>query len=73
MYGSGMSDSNVHDIHNLPILLAGGGSGRVRGNRHLTVAPGTPLTNLYMTLLNTLNVPAERFGDSTGAISELSV
>jgi hypothetical protein len=73
VYGSGMSDSNLHDIHNLPILLAGGAAGRLRGNRHVTVAAGTPLTNLYMTLLNKLNVPAERFGDSTGAIHELSV
>ncbi|MGE4055885.1 MAG: DUF1552 domain-containing protein, partial [Vicinamibacterales bacterium] len=72
IYGSGMSDSNVHDIHNLPILLVGGAGGRIAGNRHVTVSPGTPLTNLYMTVLRTLNVPAERFGDSTGQIQELS-
>jgi hypothetical protein len=72
VYGSGMSDSNVHDIHNLPILLLGAGAGRLAGGRHLTCAPGTPLTNLYMTVLNKLNVPAERFGDSTGVIRELT-
>ena len=72
IYGSGMSDSNVHDIHNLPILVAGGAGGRIRGDRHVRVASGTPLTNLYMTILATLDVPAERFGDSTGQIRELS-
>jgi hypothetical protein len=71
VYGSGMSDSNVHDIHSLPMLLVGGGAGRIKGGRHIRVAPGTPLTNLYMTVLNKLNVPAERFGDSTGHIQEL--
>lgn len=72
IYGSGMSDSNVHDIHNLPIVLLGGAGGRVKGNRHIRVASGTPLTNFYMSVLNVLNVPAERFGDSTGQIRELS-
>ena len=72
VYGSGMSDSNVHDIHNLPMLLAGGAAGRLRGNRHIICRPETPLTNLYMTALSKLDVPAERFGDSTGVIHEIA-
>jgi hypothetical protein len=72
VYGSGMSDSNVHDIHNLPMILAGGAAGRVKGNRHVRVRPETPLTNLYMTVLTRLDVPAERFGDSTGVIQEVA-
>jgi uncharacterized protein DUF1552 len=72
LYGSGMSDSNVHDIHGLPIVLIGGGAGRLKGGRHLTYAPGTPLTNLYLTVLNKLGVPVERIGDSNGRLEHLS-
>ena len=72
LYGSGMSNSNLHNIQNLPILLAGGGAGRLRGGRHVRFAEGTPLTNLYLTLLGKLDVPAERVGDSTGRLAALS-
>ena len=72
LYGSGMSNSNLHNIQNLPILLAGGGAGRLRGGRHIRFAEGTPLTNLYLSLLGKLDVPAERVGDSTGRLTELS-
>ena len=68
LYGSGMSNSNLHNIQQLPILLAGGGAGRIRSGRHVRYADGTPLTNLYMTLLGLMDVPAERFGDSTGEL-----
>jgi hypothetical protein len=73
LYGSGMSNSNLHDIHNLPTLLVGGGAGELKGGRHLKCADGTPLTNLYMTMLNKLGVREERFGDSTGVIREVSL
>ncbi len=72
VYGSGMSNSNLHNIQKLPILLAGGGAGRLRGGRHIQYADETPLTNLYMTLLDKLDVPIERFGDSTGTLAHLS-
>ena len=72
LYGSGMSNSNLHNIQNLPILLAGGGAGRLQGGRHIRFAEGTPLTNLYLSLLGKLDVPAERVGDSTGRLTELS-
>ena len=72
IYGSGMSNSNVHDIHKLPILLAGGGGGQLRGGRHIRYADETPLTNLYMTVLGMLDVPVERIGDSTGELRHLS-
>ena len=72
LYGSGMSDSNVHDIHGLPIVLIGGGAGRLQGGRHLRYAAGTPLTNLYLTVLNKLGVPVERVGDSNGQLEHLS-
>ncbi len=72
VYGSGMSNSNLHNIQKLPILLAGGGAGQLRGNRHLRYADETPLTNLYMTLLDKMDVRVDRFGDSTGRLEGLS-
>ena len=72
LYGSGMSNSNLHNIQNLPILLAGQGGGRLRGGQHIRCADETPLTNLFMTLLNKLDVPVESFGDSTGHLAEVS-
>ena len=72
LYGSGMSNSNLHNIQKLPLLLAGAGAGRLRGNRHIRYPDGTPLTNLYLTLLNKLDVPVERVGDSTGELPHLS-
>ena len=72
LYGSGMSNSNLHNIQKLPLLLAGAGAGRLRGNRHIRYPDETPLTNLYLTLLNKLDVPVERVGDSTGELPHLS-
>jgi hypothetical protein len=67
-----MSDSNVHDVHGLPIVLIGGGAGRLKGGRHLRYAAGTPLTNLYLTVLNKLGVAVEKIGDSKGQLQHLS-
>jgi hypothetical protein len=68
VYGSGISDGDRHNHNNLPILVAGGG---IRGNRHLSYPSGTPLCNLYVTLLDRLEVPVLRFGDSTGRLQGL--
>ena len=72
LYGSGMSNSNLHNIQNLPILLAGGGAGRLPRGQHIRYPEKTPLTNLYMTLLGKLDVPVEQFGDSTGTLQHLT-
>jgi hypothetical protein len=72
LYGSGMSNSNLHNIQKLPILLAGGGAGQLRGGRHIRYADETPLTNLYMALLAKLDVPVEQIGDSTGTLQHLT-
>jgi hypothetical protein len=71
VYGSGMGDSNLHDPRNLPMLLVGG-SAQIAGGRHVRYPKETPLTNLYMSVLNKVGVPVERIGDSTGSISHLS-
>ena len=71
LYGSGMGNPNVHDHTNLPILVAGGGAGKLLGGRHIRCAPATPLANLHLTLLDKVGVPATRFGDSDGKVTQL--
>jgi hypothetical protein len=73
IYGCGISDSDQHLHDNLPVLVAGGGAGRIQGGRHLRCADGTPMTNLQMTLLDKMGVRVESLGDSTGRVSELSI
>ena len=72
LYGSGMGDSNAHAPKDLPILLAGGANGKLKGGRHLKVDEGTPLSNLYMTMLDKLGVPADSIGNSNGTVEGLS-
>ncbi len=74
MYGSDLSVPTVHSQHDLPIILAGGASGRIAGGRYI-VYPGdlTPLTNLYLTMLDKVGVPTEKLGDSTGKLNRLEV
>ncbi len=72
VYGSSLSDSNRHLHDNLPTLVAGGGSGALRGGRHLRYPEGTPMTNLFVTMLDRLGVGREQIGDSTGQIEHLS-
>jgi len=71
LYGSGMGNPNVHDHVNLPILVAGGGAGRVKGARHIRYAEPTPLANLHLTLLERAGVRMDAFADSKGKIDEL--
>ena len=72
VYGGGISDGQEHLVQNLPVLLLGGGAG-VRGGRHLRFPKDTPLTNLYLTLLDKIGIAVENFGDSTGKANLLSV
>jgi Protein of unknown function (DUF1552) len=72
VHGAGMSNSDIHFHHDLPMLLAGGGAGQVKGGRHLKFAEDTPLANLWLTLIDKMGLPVERFGDSTGKINLLS-
>jgi len=71
LYGSGMGNPNVHDHRNLPIIVAGGGAGHMRGNRHIRYDEPTPLANLHLTLLEKAGVHLDSFGDSTGTLDEL--
>lgn len=71
VYGSCLSNGNNHSHRNLPTLLAGGGAGQVKRNRHLVCPSDTPLTNLQVALLDKVGVRMDRFGDNTGTVSEL--
>ncbi len=71
LYGSGMGNPNVHDHVNLPILVAGGGAGKVKGGRHIKYAKPTPMANLHLTLLDSVGVHLDSFADSTGKIDTL--
>jgi hypothetical protein len=68
LYGSSMSNGNQHDADPLPILVAGGASGRVTGNRHLVTPAHTPMSNLMLSVLDTFGVHQDSFGDSTGML-----
>ena len=72
LFGAGMHDGNAHDPHNLPIVLAGRGGGTLATGRNLAYAPKTPLTNLYVAMLNRMGTPVERFSDSTGELAGLN-
>ena len=71
MYGSGMGDSDAHDHSNLPILIAGGASQKMKGGRHIKYDEACPLSNVHLTLLNKVGVPLETFADSTGTVDDL--
>jgi hypothetical protein len=71
VHGSAISDGNAHSHENLPILVAGHGGG-LKGGRHNVYPAGTPLTNLFLDLLDRMGVPQESIGDSTGSLKGLS-
>ena len=71
MYGSGMGDPNLHDHINLPILVTGGGAGKMKGGRHISYEDRTPLANLHLTLLEKAGVRMDSFADSKGKVEEL--
>ena len=71
VYGSGISDGNRHNHDDLPILLAGKGGGTLKTGRHISYPKDTPLTNLYLSMLDRMGVKVDSFGDSTGALQGL--
>jgi hypothetical protein len=71
LYGSGIGNPNIHDHTNLPIIVAGGAAGGMKGNRHIRYDKPTPLANLHLTLLDKVGVGLDSFADSTGKLDEL--
>ncbi len=72
VYGSGISDGNRHTHHDLPILIAGKGNGFLKTNRHVVYPHETPLNNMFVSLLDRMDVHPESLGDSTGRLEGLS-
>jgi hypothetical protein len=68
LYGSSLSDGNEHNFDPLPVVLAGGAAGQLRGGRHVRHAPHTPMSNLLLTMLDKMGARVDSFGDSTGRI-----
>ena len=68
LYGSGMSDGNQHNHTDLPVILAGGASGRLKGGRHIRNPKNTAMANLLLAMLRKLDIPDEKLGDSTGLV-----
>jgi hypothetical protein len=73
VYGAGISDADLHNHINLPMLIAGGAARRLKGGRHIKFAEAVPLTNLHLTVLDMLGIPLDRLGDSTGTLDALSI
>ncbi len=73
LYGAGMSNSNAHAATDLPIMLVGGAAGGLVGGRHLTYRRDTPMANLLVAIMETLDVPVEKVGRSTGKLDALSL
>ena len=71
LYGSGIGNPNIHDHTDLPILVAGGAAGGMKGGRHLRYKEPVPLANLHLSLLDKVGVKIDSFADSTGKINEL--
>jgi hypothetical protein len=72
VYGSGISDGNIHFHLDLPMVVVGGGAGTLKGGRHVRYGNDTPLANLYVSVLDKLGAPMDQFGDSTGKLEYLS-
>jgi Protein of unknown function (DUF1552) len=68
MYGSGLSNSTRHSGDNLPLMLIGGGAGRLKGGRHLAFTDKPSIANLLVTLMDKMDVPVEKVGGSTGKL-----
>lgn len=72
-YGSGNSDGGGHTKENLPLLLAGRAGGKLKSGRHFgyPVKQEVPLANMWISMLDCMNTPVDRFGDSTGKLNDL--
>jgi hypothetical protein len=68
LYGAGLSNPNTHAKTDLPLLVVGGRDSRIDGNRHVVYRGQVPMTNLLLTLLDKVGVPADTLGDSNGRV-----
>jgi hypothetical protein len=69
LYGAGISNSQRHAGDNLPILLVGGGAGRLKGGRHIVYKEKPSMANLLVTIMDKMDAPVEKVGGSNGKLS----
>jgi hypothetical protein len=72
VYGASLADPNHHDHDHCPTLIAGNAGGRIRTGQHVAFRPGTPLSDLHLTLLDTVGVHTDKLGNSDGKLNFLS-
>lgn len=72
VYSSGISDANRHNHGDLPLIIGGRGSGKIKTGRHLNLKEETPMANLFLSLLDNMGASVKEFGDSTGRLKELA-
>ncbi|MFG0334941.1 MAG: DUF1552 domain-containing protein, partial [Maioricimonas sp. JB049] len=68
LFGSGLRDGNRHDPRNLPVVLGGRGGGRLQAGQHLVCEKETPMSNLFVSMLDAFGAPVDQFADSTGPL-----
>jgi hypothetical protein len=68
VYGAGLSNSTNHSGDNLPLLVVGGGAGRLKGGKHLKYSADTSNANLLLTILDKFDMPVDKIGNSTGKL-----
>jgi hypothetical protein len=73
VYGAGLSDGNRHTHEDLPTIIVGKGGGYIRGGRRIVYRKETPMSNLFVTLMDRMGAPVEYFGDSTGRLDGLDL
>ncbi len=72
VYGSGLADGNQHQHHNLPVVIAGRGRGTLHPGRHVRYSDETPMANLFLSMLDRMEIPMAAWGDSSGRLEGLS-
>ncbi len=72
VYGAAISDGNRHNHDDLPVIVAGKGGGAIETGRHVRFPRETPMTNLYLSMMDRIGAPIDRIGDSTGLLNSLS-
>jgi hypothetical protein len=71
LYGGGISNGNMHNHEHLPVVLAGGGAGQLKGGRHIEYQQDMPMSNLLRSILDKAGVHTDTLGDATGMLAEL--
>lgn len=72
LYGSSLGDGNRHTHHDLPIVMAGGAGGQLPTGRRLQYATDTPMSNLFLNMLDMMGTPTDMLGDSNGRLDGLT-